>query len=197
MSLTAIGAGFGRTGTESLRQALDMLGLGPTHHMYEVMDSKEQKERWLALAKGETPDWSALFQGFNCAVDWPSAAYWRETMEAFPVAKVILTHRPAEDWWASFSKTILVAIQSGKDVGGVASAVIADCVFKGRPDDKDHAISTYLASIDDVRRTVPKHRLIDMPLGAGWKPLCDGFGLTVPAAPFPSGNTKSQFRAER
>lgn len=196
MSLVAIGAGFGRTGTESLRQALDMLGLGPTHHMYKVMDSVAQKERWLSLARGGTADWPTLFDGFQSAVDWPSAAYWRETMEVYPDAKIILTHRPAEDWWASFSRTILVALQSGKDVGGVGTAVIGDGVFGGKPDKKDHAISTYLASNEEVRRTVPTERQIDIPLGAGWTPLCEGFGLPVPPVPYPSGNTKTEFRAE-
>ena len=117
-------------------------------------------------------------------------------MAQFPGAKVILTHRPAEDWWASFSKTIRVALSSGADVGGLGSRVITQGVFGGNIDDKDHVIAVYEASIAAVRREVPADRLIDLPLGAGWGPLCAGFGLPVPEADYPRGNATESFRAQ-
>ncbi|MEX0347922.1 MAG: sulfotransferase family protein [Paracoccaceae bacterium] len=195
MSLKAIGAGFGRTGTESLKRGLEILGLGPTHHMYEVMDSEVQRERWSAFANGAEPDWPKLFEGFNSAVDWPSAAFWRETMEFYPNAKVILSYRPEEDWWDSFSKTIQQALVSGKDVGGLGTKVITERVFGGQIDDKDHVLSVYRETIDNVRNTVPRSRLIELPLGSGWAPLCDGLGLETPDLPYPSGNTQDEFRS--
>ncbi len=195
MTLKVIGAGFGRTGTESLKRALEMLGLGPCHHMYEVMDSDVQRARWSAFADGSRTDWPTLFEGYNSAVDWPSAAFWRETMAYYPDAKVILSHRPAEDWWNSYSKTILQALLSGKDVGGMARKVITDRVFSGQIEDKAHVIGVYEASIAAVRKDVPADRLIDLPLGSGWGPLCDGLGVAVPSVPYPNGNTQEQFRA--
>ena len=81
MTLQVIGAGFGRTGTDSMREALDLLGFGPCHHMREVNASEEQAQQWQALAQGSPIDWEALFQGYNSCVDWPAAHYWRELSE--------------------------------------------------------------------------------------------------------------------
>ena len=195
MTLKVIGAGFGRTGTESLKRALEILGLGPTHHMYEVMDCEKQRDRWSAFAHGADPDWPNLFEGFNSAVDWPSAAFWRDTMAFYPDAKVILTHRPSEDWWASFTGTIQQALNSGKDVSGIGSKVITEMVFDGNIHDKAHVLSIYEASIANVRAEVPANRLIDLPLGAGWAPLCSGLGLPEPEVAYPQGNTKKGFRS--
>ncbi len=195
MTLKVIGAGFGRTGTESLKRALETLGLGPTHHMYEVMDSDMQRARWNAFTNGAEPDWPKLFEGYDSAVDWPSAAFWRETMAFYPDAKVILTHRPAEEWWNSFSKTILLALKLHQDVGGLGARVITEGVFGGRIDDKEHVISVYHASIEAVRNEVPSERLIDLPLGSGWGPLCNGLGLPEPKVPYPYGNTQAGFRS--
>ncbi len=195
MTLKVIGAGFGRTGTESLKRALETLGLGPTHHMYEVMDSPVQRERWNSFASTGKVSWSELFEGFTSAVDWPSAAFWRQTMDFFPDAKVVLSHRPAEEWWNSFSTTIRTALTTGKDVGGLGHKVITEGVFGGNVDDKDHVIGIYKASLEEVRRTVPANRLIDLPLGSGWEPLCTGLGVAVPNEPYPYGNSQSQFRA--
>ncbi len=195
MTLKVIRAGFGRTGTESLKRALEALGLGPTHHMYEVMDSETQRERWIAFANGATPDWPSLFEGYNSAVDWPSAAYWRETMAFYPDAKVVLTHRPAEDWWNSFTNTIQTALLSGTDVGGLGTSVITEGVFGGNIQDKAHVLSVYEDTIARVRNEVPTERLIDLPLGSGWGPLCRGLGLPEPDMDYPQGNTKAGFRA--
>lgn len=195
MTLKVIGAGFGRTGTESLKRALEILGLGPTHHMYEILDNDIQRADWNAFVNGANPDWPTLFNGYGSAVDWPSAAFWRETMAFYPEAKVVLTHRPAEEWWNSFSNTILQALQSGKDVGGLATKVITEGVFGGRINKKDHVISVYNASIKAVRNEVPADRLIDLPLGSGWAPLSNGLGLPEPNVPYPDGNTKAGFRS--
>ena len=93
MVLRVIGTGFGRTGTDSMREALNILGFGPCHHMFEVNNDPEQKRLWRALAKGATPDWERLFAGYASCVDFPSAFYWRELLEAYPDAKAILTWR--------------------------------------------------------------------------------------------------------
>ena len=110
MTIKVIGAGFGRTGTDSMREALTILGFGPCHHMFEVNADPEQRRLWRGLAKGAAPDWSQLLAGYVSCVDWPSAFYWRELTEAFPDARVVLTDRSPESWWESFEKTILVGI---------------------------------------------------------------------------------------
>ena len=107
MALSVIGAGFGRTGTESIKLALEQLGVGPCHHMKEVVVSPEQIEMWTDIAYGADPDWERAFAGFHSAIDWPSAFYWRELSEVYPEARVILTLRDADSWYKSFSNTIL------------------------------------------------------------------------------------------
>src|SRR5580698_1644093 len=114
MTLEIIGSGFGRTGTMSLKRALDQIGFGPCHHMEEVFAHPEQVPHWQALVAGGTADWGAVFAGYRSQVDWPGAHYWRELAAAYPNAKVIHTARPEELWWKSFSSTI-GALLSGYD----------------------------------------------------------------------------------
>ncbi|WP_263489056.1 sulfotransferase family protein [Mesorhizobium sp. ES1-3] len=102
MSIKVIGTGFGRTGTDSMREALAILGFGPCHHMHEVIGNEEQKRMWRALAQGAAPDWNQLLSGYVSCLDWPSAYYWRELIEFYPDARVILTYRSAESWWGEF-----------------------------------------------------------------------------------------------
>lgn len=194
--LHVIGAGFGRTGTESLRRALDMLDLGPTHHMYEVIGDPDQRAAWRAVGLGAVPDWNALLEGYRSVVDWPCSAFWQELMAAFPDAAVILTLRDGESWWKSFSDTILAAIEKTEDPQALNRTLIAGRVLGGRADDKAHAIATYEAHNKKVRALVPPERLIVQELGGGWGPLCTYFGLPEPAEPFPSGNASGQFTAD-
>lgn len=106
MPLEVIGSGFGRTGTKSLKAALERLGFGKCHHMLEVVENPEQVGHWQKLAAGESVDWETVFSGYKAQVDWPGAHVWRELADTFPNAKVIHTVRPEEAWWASFDKTI-------------------------------------------------------------------------------------------
>ncbi|WFP61575.1 MULTISPECIES: sulfotransferase family protein [unclassified Mesorhizobium] len=194
MTIRVIGTGFGRTGTDSMREALTMLGFGPCHHMYEVLAHAEQKRLWRALAKGAAPDWDRLFAGYKSCVDWPSAHYWRELIEAYPEARVILTWRSPESWWESFAKTILPAIADSKDQESLGVALITKQVFGGRPQDRAHAIAVYEANVEAVLKIVPAERLLVHKLGDGWEPLCAHLGVPVPAEPYPNRNTTKEFR---
>ena len=106
MALAIIGSGFGRTGTMSMKMALEQLGFGPCHHMIEVIGNPAQPAHWKAIAAGQKVVWAEVFKGYNSQVDWPGAAIWRETSVAFPDAKVLHTERPEDEWWNSFSVTI-------------------------------------------------------------------------------------------
>ena len=105
MSLDVIGPGFGRTGTASLKRALEILGLGPCHHMEECFAHPEQAAYWQDLLAGKSVDWDRVFAGFKSQVDWPGAHYWRELIAAYPDAKVVLSVRPEESWWKSCMTT--------------------------------------------------------------------------------------------
>lgn len=196
MPLKVIGAGFGRTGTDSMREALNILGFGPCHHMGEVLRNKEQIQAWRAVARGETPDWERLLRGYVSCMDWPSAHYWRALITFYPDAKVILTSRSAESWWTSFENTILRLIGEGNDPESFGRQVVAKQVFGGRPHDRDHAMATYEAHRQDVIATVPAARLLVHELGDGWGPLCRFLAAPVPQQPYPSRNNAAAFQAK-
>lgn len=178
-----------------MRNALNILGVGPTHHMFELGEGSPLRPLWLDLAKGGTPDWEKLFEGYTACVDWPSAFYWRTLIDVYPDAKVILTMRSAESWWTSFEATILRYLQSGDDPEGLAHSLLTHQVFDGRPDDRDHAIEVYNKNVADVIATVAPDRLLVHNLGDGWQPLCDWLDLPVPTVDYPSGNTTADLRA--
>lgn len=105
--LKVIGAGLGRTGTESLKKALEQLGFGTCYHMFELMKNPEHLSQWEKLSQGEKPDYGFLFDGYQSCTDFPAAIYYREFMEHYPEARVVLTVRDVDKWYDSATKTIL------------------------------------------------------------------------------------------
>ncbi|MBV8977065.1 MAG: sulfotransferase family protein [Alphaproteobacteria bacterium] len=203
MSLKVIGAGFGRTGTHSLKIALEMLGFAPCYHMVEVFSHPGQSEMWEAAARGDVIDWQALLGPYKAAVDWPASYFWRPLMAMYPDAKVILTERDPEAWYKSMSQTILEFMKVDADtiVDPVARAqrkmgklIVSEKTFGGRFD-KEHVLDVYRANSEAVKREVPKDRLLVFDSPDGWKPLCEFLGVPVPDAPYPLTNTTEEFRA--
>ncbi len=196
MSLEVIGTGFGRTGTDSMREALDILGFGPCHHIFAVLQDEAQRQRWRALAGGAAPDWGSLFDGYHFCVDWPSAFYWRDLVAAYPDARVLLTYRSPESWWESFEKTIMpFCSPDTNDPASLGVALIGTRVFGGRPGDRDHVIAVYKAHVEEVLATVPPERLLVHQLGDGWEPLCRHLGVSMPDQPYPTRNSRADFQA--
>jgi Sulfotransferase domain len=195
MALKVIGAGFGRTGTESMKQALEILGLGPCHHMKEVMSNHAQLALWRAAARGELPDWDEAFAGYHSAVDWPSAYFWREVSARYPEAKVLLTVRSAESWYESMDRTLLPVLRASTDPDSIGRRLVAARVFGGRLDDRDHVIAVYEKNIADVQAACPPERLLTYHLGDGWEPLCRFLDRPLPDVPYPQSNSTEQFRA--
>ena len=98
MALRVVGAGHGRTGTYSLKVALERLLGGRCHHMAEVLaDPERHLPLWAPVLRGEEVDWEEVFAGYVAQVDFPGAAFWRELSVVFPDALVVLSTRPAED----------------------------------------------------------------------------------------------------
>ena len=195
MSLRVVGAGVGRTGTHSLKLALERLLGAPCYHMMEVFPRPSHFERWTAAARGEPVDWNALFEGFVATVDWPSAACWRELSVAFPESIILLSTRPAEDWWKSAMDTIF----AGRTEPSPAMRLMVDTFLASRftPDPKDHdaAIAAFERHNADVRATAPRDRLVEWTPGDGWGPLCKALGVPVPSEPFPHSNSAAEFKA--
>lgn len=193
MPLEVIGAGMGRTGTLSLNFALEMLGVGPCHHMVDVNENAEQKKMWRAAGRGEGIDWELAYSGFRSAVDWPTAYFWRELAAFYPKARIILTRRSAESWYKSASNTIFSTGHSG-DPASFGVAVIENKIFGGRVDDAEHCKAVYEAHNAAVIAEIPADRLLVYETGQGWGPLCAFLGLPVPDEPYPSTNTTENFR---
>ena len=194
-ALSVIGAGFGRTGTESMKTALEILGLGPCHHMKELMANPAQLAIWRSIARGDIPDWTEAFAGYHSAVDWPSAFFWRELSELFPGAKILLTVRDAESWYASMEKTIFKMLKGSTDADSVGTKLIAERVFGGRLDDRAHAVAVYEKNTADVKAAFDEGRLLTCNLGDGWEELCRFLDRPNPDTPFPRSNSAEEFNA--
>jgi hypothetical protein len=195
MTLQVIGAGWGRTGTKSLMDALATLGLR-SHHMHEVIVHPEHSELFLAAARGR-PDWPAIYGEYDATVDWPGASFWRELIDVYPDAKVLLSVRDGADWYESYMATIHDPIVSDGDDPWhtMVREVIVERDFGGNADDRDHLIEAFEQHNDDVRRTVPADRLLVFRATDGWEPLCSFLGKPVPDEPFPHVNDRASWAA--
>jgi hypothetical protein len=201
MGLRVVGSGLGRTGTKSLKDALELLLGAPCYHMVECFQHPEHPSRWHAGIRGEAVDWHQLLDGYAAAVDWPAAACWKELAEAFPDAIVLHSERPAEAWFRSADRTILEGFKKPREQwpapGEDAWWDMAIAMFdRFTPDflDRDAVIAAVDAWNADVRATAPADRLVIWQTGDGWEPICEALGLPVPDEPFPHVNTTAQFR---
>jgi hypothetical protein len=201
MTLRIVGAGFGRTGTMSLKLALEDLGVGACYHMTELAAHPRHAPLWLALARGERIDLEEIFAGYAAAVDWPVCALWRELLAAYPDARVILTVRDPAEWYDSFSRTILARSENIPPLVSpsilalydLSREVILRQTFGGRANDATHAIGVYNAHNAAVSAAVPAGKLLVYDVVSGWDPLCEFLGLAVPDRPFPRANSGDGF----
>ncbi|CAN7438513.1 hypothetical protein LJR219_002856 [Phenylobacterium sp. LjRoot219] len=195
MTLSVIGAGFGRTGTLSLKLALEQLGFGPCYHMVEVFKNPKAPGYWEAAANRMPVDWAEVFAGYGSTVDWPSATFYRELAEAYPEAKVVLTVRDPKAWFASTQATIFKHDFSGQPApfGPMAAKVIGR-LFDQRMHDEAHCIEVFNRHNETVQQVIPKDRLLVYDLAEGWGPLCALLGVEAPATPIPKANTTEDFQ---
>jgi hypothetical protein len=203
--LRVIGAGFGRTGTFSLKTALDLVGVGPTYHMSEVFAHPEHVPIWQAAADGKPVDWDALFAGYHAAVDWPASAFYRQLMDYYPAAKVILTLRDPERWHESGRNTIFPDREMPTEEPTpeqlewrrMAETALWNGIFDGKVWDREHAIDVFNRHAATVKATVPPDRLLVFEAGDGWEPLCAFLGVPVPDEPYPRLNDTASFQERR
>lgn len=214
-----IGAGFGRTGTASLKAALELLGYGPCYHMSVVIEQPYRVRQWLDVGEGRARDWDEVFAGFEATLDWPAAAYWRELAEHYPTAKVILSVRDPQRWYDSASATIFgsalaqqrplpvrrrvirwLVARRAPDFAlypRMARATVMDRVFDGRIDDRAHAVKVFERHMAEVKATIPAGRLLVFDVREGWAPLCEFLRSPVPDEPFPQVNERAAFQRKR
>lgn len=206
-----IGAGLPRTGTLSQKVALEMLGLGPCYHMVNVLGNLDEAEHWRRALEGQAP-WEEVFDGFQATVDWPGSFFWKELLDYYPDAKVLLSIRDAAGWERSMRATIFGIFYGDMLMHDLSTA-------RGRVDSKWHSYiemmegmwqqsgliadgaSTSSESMQsamesfnqEVRATVPADRLLVWSAGDGWEPLCEFLELPVPDTPFPHLNDSKEF----
>ncbi len=207
MALTVIGAGFGRTGTNSLKIALEILESQPCHHMREVFPSENQINWFHNKANGEFINWDEVFENFGSAVDWPSSAYYRELAEYYPESKVILSVRNPDKWYDSTKETIyfistavpkwiLFFSSKKRRIYEMIQNTIWQGVFDGKFEDRDYAIAVFNNHVKAVKSSIPEDRLLIHEAKDGWKPLCEFLGKPIPDESYPRVNEAKDFKKQ-
>jgi len=198
MTLKIIGSGMGRTGTKSLQTALNMLGLGPCHHMVEVFAHPETIPLWIEAGAGR-PDWEAIFAGYQSVVDYPGAAFWRELAVFYPDAKILHSVRDPDAWFDSTQATIfspdgIAATALAANQQPAASFFMSfSAPFVAHLHDRAFMTDYFRRHTEAVKAAIPPERLLVHEVGSGWDPLCQFFGVPVPAEPYPSENSRAAF----
>jgi hypothetical protein len=202
--LQVIGIGMHRTGSMSVKAALERLGFGPCYHGMEALRRGTDGEHWLAAYEtGGDVDWSQIFDGYRATLDWPTIYFWEDLAAAYPDAKILLTARDPEPWWRSHVSLFQLtakfdqeltdeqrqwAQESGFARMFAALSTIVPAPFDGRVFDKAHCLRVFEEHYERVRRTVPAERLLTYRVQEGWEPLCRFLGVDVPDEPFPRVN---------
>jgi hypothetical protein len=209
-----IGAGFGRTGTMSLKVALETLGLDPCYHMTEVLAHPEHTGFWISAWRREPADWEGVLGVYEATMDWPACTFYGELMERHPDAKVILSVRDPERWYESVRNTIYelsvivprhplyrigytfvrLLVLRGPGNIDLADEIIWQGTFDGRFEDENYAIEVFERHNAEVQQRVPENRLLVYDVKSGWGPLCEFLGVEEPDEPFPRTNDTAQMR---
>lgn len=213
MAIKVIGAGFGRTGTATLKEALETLGYSKCYHSTSLADHPSHGAQWIGLSEGKPIDWNALFAGYQGAMGLPTVFFYKEIMAQYPEAKVILTVRDPEKWYESASQTIF-NLPSGPQMMAMrfmslfipklkmALRIIPVARklglerFLGNDLSRENVINAFNRHNEEVRQTVPPEKLLEYDVKEGWEPLCRFLNEPIPAAPFPHTNTREQFRSQ-
>ncbi len=215
MSIKIIGAGFPRTGTNTLKRSLEMLGYEKTYHFKDLMNAPENLHYWQSLQDTGDMKWDEIYEGYQASVDFPCYPWYKEHLKRYPDAKVILTVRTFESWYESMSKTIWV---SGPQTPLAKMKLLSrmpfdarlrklfKCIkfvknflfniqFEGRFEDKDFVQGVWERHLEEVKSVVPKDQLLVFDVRDGWEPLCTFLGVEQPGEPLPHLNKKENFKA--
>lgn len=193
MSLRVVGAGLGRTGTNSLMTALDMILPGSCHHMYKVV-MNDETAAWRDIYRGDMALLHDTLANYVASCDWPSCVFWEELAAANPDALILLSVRESgEKWFESASATIFPGMQERRD--GTWGEMVVEMMDRFEPDfmNKDKAIAAYEAHNDYVRKNADPSRLLEWQARDGWAPICERLGVPVPEVDFPHTNSTEDF----
>ncbi len=194
MTLKIVGAGMGRTGTASLKVALETLGIGRCYHMSEVLKNPKFVKSWIDVADGN-PDWDKIFNGYSATVDNPGCNYWKELAAYYPDAKVILTVRDANKWFDSTNETI----HSGEFAGFIKNSPFGEMVQRiiwdamgNHMQDREHMVEFFTKRSEEIVSSIAADRLLIYQVSEGWEPLCEFLDVPVPNTDFPRINSRNE-----
>ncbi|GAA6186160.1 sulfotransferase family protein [Aliiglaciecola sp. NS0011-25] len=194
MTIKIIGAGMGRTGTASLKVALETLGLGQCYHMTEVLKNPKTATDWSNAAEGNA-DWDKIFNGYTATVDNPGCNYWKELADYYPQGKVILTVRDADKWFESTSETIHSSAFAGfiknSSFGEMVQKTVWD-IMENRMDDRKYMIDFFNNRTAEIIDYIAPERLLVYKVSEGWEPLCNFLDIPVPDTEFPRINSRDE-----
>ena len=201
--MKVFGAGFGRTGTMSLKFALEKLRIGPCYHMREVVSRPSHIKLWYDISRGEHPNWNRLFSGFNSAVDFPVCLFYKQLINKFPEAKFILTLRDFDTWYISTANTIykvpsILPDWFEKVVYPIRMFIVMQVnliwvgLFKNNFSDRDSTKLVYYEHMESVKKIIPADKLLIYNVKEGWEPLCEFLDVDVPDIPFPKVNDTAE-----
>jgi hypothetical protein len=178
--IKVVNLSLGRTGTMSLKQALEDLGLDKCYHFSDMFHHPEHPDIWAALGQGKSIDWESLFEGYQSTVYWSTSYDYQSLLDQYPEMKFILTVRESEAWYKSTFDTIyslnrltLSRILDLKIKGlfkpelrklykiwKLQETLLWQNTFKGRFHDKAFAIQQFEQHIEKVKKKVPAERLL-------------------------------------
>jgi hypothetical protein len=195
MGLKLVGAGLGRTGTLSIKLALEQLGFGPCYHMIELFMHPAHAAMWARAADGH-PEWEKLFGGYASTVDYPGCTFWGDLARFYPEAKVLLSVRDAQAWFDSTQETIFSDRSTQSLEGSPLKEFFDKTVWRGYRDrihDREFMIDYFTRHNAEVKQAVPRERLLVYEATQGWEPLCAFLGVPVPDRPFPHANSREEY----
>jgi hypothetical protein len=196
MPLQVIGVGLGRTGTMSLKLALERIGFGPCYHMAELLMNPERLPLWMAVTEGR-PDWEAVFDGYTATTDYPACLYWRELTNVYPEARIVLTLRDPDKWFESTQATIFSDTMTQRIRNSPVAPFFERTVWKDIGEhihDRDFMIDFFERHVGAIRNEIPKERMLEYEVSQGWEPLCEFLGVAAPESPFPRVNSREEMQ---
>ncbi|KAJ6625992.1 P-loop containing nucleoside triphosphate hydrolase protein [Mycena sp. CBHHK59/15] len=212
--MQVLSLGFSRTGTASMRIALEELGYSETNHGFIVWTNLCEMEMWTEAIRAKyfgegkpygREEWDQLLGHCQAVTDVPHILFAEELIAAYPDAKVILTKRDPNSWWRSYQATIEPSLHSKFGVMNAwlepqTAGKVRDfwrlvflAMFKTDNVTEEVAKARYVAYYEEVEAMVPKERLLDYKVGEGWETLCSFLGKDIPAIGFPKVNDAQGF----
>ena len=209
--IDVIGAGLPRTGTLTQKLALEELGFAPCYHWVNVIANLDEVGLW-DRAMSKDVSWPQIFGDSRATVDWPGGYFYRELMDFYPEAKVLLSVRNPESWERSFRDTIWTMSHGETLMPLLAHAraeidprwhrylALVDRMFWGPEGtfSEGHAepemmIEQMIRHNEAVKSAVPPERLLVWDVKEGWEPLCEFLEVDVPDGPLPHANDRDSF----